>query len=101
MAKLRKINPELCKSCIFMSGVVEHGCNYIGITGHSRIFKGRERTVPNGYCDKYIEGDKITGKLKGWRASDMTLIFSDKGGQVYERRYIESYYNDERFNSDS
>lgn len=54
-----KINPEICKKCIY------HGyntptfclCSYILIEKHSRIFDGGKRVVEKGYCDKFISYD--------------------------------------------
>lgn len=98
MAKLRKLSPELCDTCIFMPVVTENGCNYLGVTGHSRIFENGQKVVPTGYCDKYKQGEKITGELHSWRATDMTMIYCDNGGRVYEKRYGKDIDNDNSCN---
>lgn len=87
MAILRKLTPELCDKCKYMQGVKENGCNYMTITGHSRIFENGKKTVPSGYCDKFEEGRKITQTVKAWGHDDMTMIYSKKGGELYERNY--------------
>ena len=100
MAKMRKITPELCDSCMFMPAIKENGCSYLTLTGKSRIFTNGVRTVPDGYCDKYKKGGQCP-TYHGWKPSDMTLIFSDKGGQVYEKGFYKNYYNTDSDNADS
>ena len=92
MAKLRKLTPELCDTCVFMPVVTENGCSYMTLTGHSRVFKDGKKVVPSGYCDKYIKGEKCAS-YHCWRASDMTMCF--KGGQVYEKRDFKFFDNDD------
>ena len=86
MAELRKLTKELCDKCIFMPER-DNGCNYMGVTGESRIFANGKKVVPAGYCDKFIEGPKISKRIAAWGHSDMTLIYSDEGGRIYERNY--------------
>ena len=99
MAKLRKLSPELCDTCIFMPVVTENGCSYMTLTGKSRVFEDGKRVVPKGYCDKYKQGEKCTS-YHSWRATDMTMIYWDKGGQVYEK-YNKGNGNDDGCDTDS
>lgn len=90
MAKLRKLTKKLCSECIYMPGTSKNGCNYMSLTGHSRVFKGRDKVVPDGYCDKFQAGKKLTNIMKAWRND---IIYSDKGGILYDknyRKYIDS-----------
>ena len=86
MVELRELTKELCDKCIFMPER-DNGCNYMGVTGQSRVFKNGKKVVPTGYCDKFIEGPKISKKIVTWGHSDMTLIYSEEGGRIYERKY--------------
>ena len=87
MAKLRKLTPKLCDECKYMCGTKKNGCNYMALTGHSRVFKGREKVVPDGYCDKFQPGRKITNFIRAWERDDRAMILSEKGGQIYEKGY--------------
>ena len=59
---LDKISPycKLCESCNYYryQNSVYGSCDYIGIEGHSRVFKGREKRLEKGTCDKYIPKDR-------------------------------------------
>ena len=101
MAILRKLTPELCDKCKYMQGVKENGCNYLPITGHSRIFDKGIRTVPDGYCDKFEEGRKITQTVNAWGHEDMTMIYSKKGGEIHERNYRKNHNMSDSLDADS
>lgn len=66
MTKLIKANEEICSKCIYRSGETSLGCNYIGSTGHSRIFKNGEMAYPKDCCDKFKEGDITRETIFGW-----------------------------------
>lgn len=68
MGELVKIRPGLCASCIYRMGFGSQpnrpekeyanvACNYLDITGHSRIFQDGEKAYDPRYCDKYEEGE--------------------------------------------
>lgn len=38
-------------------------CNYIEITGRSRLFDLGKRTVEKGYCNKYEKGEQTDEKI--------------------------------------
>lgn len=98
MAKLRKLTRELCDKCIYMSGTRKNGCNYMALTGHSRVFKGRDKVVPDGYCDKFQAGKKITNFMRAW---ERDLIYSEKGGQMYVKNYRKYIDNADSYDADS
>lgn len=100
MAELRELTKELCDKCIFMPER-DNGCNYMGVTGQSRIYKDGKKVVPTGYCDKFIEGPKISKKIATWGHSDMTLIYSENGGYVYERKYKRIFDRTDSSDADS
>lgn len=68
------VNPKICKSCKYhigfgaQPGRLQTGsgenrnvaCNYLTITGHSRIFENGELKYDPKYCDKYCPGARIT-----------------------------------------
>ena len=101
MARLRKLTPELCSECIYMSGTKKNGCSYFALTNHSRIFKGREKVVPDGYCDKFEKGKPITNFIRAWKRSDNVLIYSTKGGQIYDKGYRKLIDRSDSYDADS
>ena len=67
MSELRKATHKLCNTCRYSMGFGSQPsnancpanicCNYLEITGHSRIFyNGGKRSFPKEYCDKYEKG---------------------------------------------
>lgn len=54
---LYKISPycKLCESCYYYrhQNSTNGSCDYIGIEGHSRVFKARKKRLEKGTCDKY------------------------------------------------
>lgn len=84
MAELRILDKGLCNKCIFWPER-DNGCNYMDATGQSRVFKDGKRVVPPGYCDKFIEGPKISKRIVAWGHKDMDILFIKEEG-VYERR---------------
>jgi hypothetical protein len=61
----------------------DNGCNYMGVTGESRVFANGKKVVPTGYCDKFIEGPKISQKIAAWGHSDMTLVYKEIGDKTW------------------
>lgn len=81
--KLVKCDFDHCSKCVYRmkfgsvgeSGVTPSNiaCNYRALEGHSRIFEnGQRKDIPNGYCDKFKEGESIA-KGRGWTSDDMTM----------------------------
>lgn len=84
MSKLRLANTELCSRCQYHSGfgsqpgkeqqqanhIRNIACNYLEITGHSRIFTPDGPTYDPKYCDKFEEGKVISTK---WTSDSMTM----------------------------
>ena len=74
MKDLVKVSQATCLSCKYhmaigtqpgktqkAQGMLPNvGCNYLTITGHSRIFEKGAKAYPPEYCDKYEPGEKLT-----------------------------------------
>lgn len=61
--KMVRITPKLCASCKYRINVEQKAsCNYLEVTGQSRIFKNGRLTHDPNYCDKYEKGDKLPGR---------------------------------------
>lgn len=71
MSELRKATHKLCNTCRYSMGFGSQPsnancpanicCNYLEITGHSRIFyDGGKQSFPKEYCDKYEKGKRYT-----------------------------------------
>ena len=101
MAILRKLTAKLCDECIYMSGTKKNGCNYMALTGHSRIFKGRDKVVPDGYCNKFKKGKSITNFIRAWERADNVLLYSEKGGRIYDKGYHKLIDRYDSFDADS
>ena len=83
MSKKIKTNPDICAHCKYHMGfgsqpgvnqidlgMMAHvACNYLTITGHSRIFQKDEMRFKPEYCDKFEPGDKI---CRAWTSDNMT-----------------------------
>ena len=64
-----KANNDICRNCKYRMGFGSNAnsttrsnvaCNYLAITGHSRIFKDGKAEMDPEFCDKYEPGDKLT-----------------------------------------
>ena len=72
MGKFKDITGNLCASCKYrckLSGMGQDGkivCNYIEISGRSRIFENGEKVVPDGKCDKYRRGQESITSSRRW-----------------------------------
>ena len=75
MGRMVKATRTICEMCKFRSGAEENGCNYIGITGHGRIFgeDGHFRHDPR-YCDRFERGKRDQASIHDWKNSRDTLI---------------------------
>lgn len=56
----------ICKTCKYCGGEWVRGCNYLDIEGHSRMFTDGKR-IPTGYCDKYVEGQRVEYDPTAWK----------------------------------
>lgn len=73
MGKLIRITQNRCSKCQYRMQT-SHGngwwsCNYLAITGKSRIFQDGVAAYNPKYCDKYKKGSQI---LRRWQSDDMT-----------------------------
>jgi len=85
MGKMKKLNNyALCATCKyrFRFGNFGHNgrnaCNYLDITGESRVFVEGKKVVPDGYCDKYEKGAKDTSIAERWRNTSFFLANKEK-----------------------
>lgn len=57
-----------CSKCKYrvksVNGSLARGCNYISITGKSRVFKDGRKVVPDGMCDKFEKGSALKTEAK-------------------------------------
>ena len=51
-----KINKNICAMCKYRSGIPEHGCNYIMVEKHSRVFEDGKLAYDPSYCNKFERG---------------------------------------------
>lgn len=81
MGRLVKATTERCQRCVYHQGVGSQPgkeqtngnicCNYLGTTGHSRIFVNGEPAYDPKYCNKFETGKKKrTGQ---WNRDNMTM----------------------------
>ena len=54
--KMVKINKNICGMCKYRSGLPEHGCNYIMVKKHSRVYEDGKLAYDPRYCDKFERG---------------------------------------------
>ena len=104
MSRRIKINPKICESCIYHMGFGSQpgkeqtaeclnsnvACNYLGITGKSRIFKDGKLKYNPEYCNKYVFGRSISGT---WTSDSMHSwkMEADKREEWKELRNDETY----------
>ena len=83
MSKKIKVNPHICYACCYHMGFgsqpgkdqIDAGhcanvaCNYLGITGKSRIFEDGKMAYKPEYCDKFVPGE---ADPNGWSTDSMT-----------------------------
>lgn len=58
MGELQYIgDSKLCKECRYCCRIKTYyvHCDYIGFTGHSRIFENGKKRLPKDYCDCFEE----------------------------------------------
>ena len=64
MAIIRKISKGLCSECKYRTKIGVHlACNYLAITGQSRIYQNREAAYDPTLCDKFKEGEQIIPRV--------------------------------------
>lgn len=57
---MEKLTRKLCDSCKYRGQVEQKNCcNYIGVTGHSRIFENGAMAYNPRFCDKYEKGNRL------------------------------------------
>lgn len=95
-----KLDKGICSNCKYRMGFGSNAncttrsnfaCNYLEITGHSRIFEDGELRMDPQYCDKYEEGRKITdfadftiappNEVDEWILYKMEKIKKERRGQ--------------------
>lgn len=60
-------------------GCKRYCCNYLSLTGHSRLAGG----IDPKYCDKYEKGRMIKSKER-WTNADMTIHYEKDPYEVYK-----------------
>lgn len=64
MAIIRKISKSLCSKCQYRTKVGHHqACNYLAITGQSRIYQNRNAAYDPKLCDKFKAGEQIIPRV--------------------------------------
>ena len=64
MAIIRKISKGLCSECKYRTKIGVHlACNYLAITGQSRIYQDRTAAYDPTLCDKFKEGEQIIPRV--------------------------------------
>lgn len=83
MSRKIKVDAKICASCCYHMGFGSQpgkeqkdtsyngniACNYMGITGYSRIFQNGKMAYAPHLCDKFSPGDSFQG---GWTSENMT-----------------------------
>jgi len=105
-----KVNSDICRTCKYRMGFGSNAnhttrstvaCNYLSLTGHSRIFEDGRLQMDPKFCDKYEPGDKITdfseftllpaNEVDEWLLYKMDKIKRERRGQKDA-----NYYNKPR-----
>lgn len=64
MGEAKKISKSLCSKCQYRTMIGSHqACNYMAITGRSRIFQDKEAAYDPKLCDKFKEGEQIIPRV--------------------------------------
>lgn len=64
MGELKRINKSLCSKCQYRTLIGScQACNYMAITGRSRIFQNGEAVNDPKFCDKFKAGDQIIPRV--------------------------------------
>lgn len=64
MGEIKKISKSLCSKCQYRTLIGSHqACNYMAITGRSRIFQNGEAVNDPKFCDKFKEGEQIIPRV--------------------------------------
>lgn len=97
MAIIRKISKGLCSECKYRTKIGVHlACNYLAITGQSRIYQNREAAFDATLCDKFEEGEQIIPRVDAVFIPANTDIYEDykyvkirKEKSLYDYKYRE------------
>lgn len=64
MGEIKEISKSLCSKCQYRTMIGSHqGCNYLAITGRSRIFQDKEAAYDPKLCNKFKEGEQIIPRV--------------------------------------
>ena len=86
--KLIRATPDVCAQCQCRIGKetrrgLPDYCNYIGITGHSRIIEDGEMAYDPEYCDKFIKGD-ILPSFYQWTVALNDAVYLEEKAVLHE-----------------
>lgn len=101
MRELVRATIKTCARCIYHQGVGSQPgkeqtnynicCNYLGATGHSRIFEHGVMAYDPKYCDKFETGKKA--RSGAWNRDNMTMWqHKCKKKEEFKRREYEEDY---------
>ena len=96
MENIRKINKHLCSKCQYRTKIGSQlACNYLAITGQSRIYQDREAAYDPKFCDKFKEGNQIIPRVDAVFLPSTSDIYDDYKYVKIRReksRYEYKYY---------
>ena len=72
--KLIKATAAVCEKCMYRSGADTIGCNYLGITGKTRVVSREGMKYDPEYCDKFEQGSRGLQTIHGWKGNTLRLI---------------------------
>lgn len=83
MRKMVRATLDTCQKCQYRIGKetkrgLSDFCNYIGITGHSRIFEEGEMAYYPEFCDKYIPGEILPSSYQWTKSLDVSEYLEEK-----------------------
>ena len=97
MGRTQKVSKSLCSKCQYRTKVSNHlACNYLAITGQSRIYQNREAAYDPKLCDKFKAGEQIIPRVDAVFTSANYDEFEDykyvkirKEKSLYDYKYRE------------
>ena len=71
-----KAEHATCKKCKYryLLNQAEIACNYMDVTGKSRVFKDGKKVIPDGFCDKFVKGRQDRSVADRWVRSSFFTI---------------------------